>query len=153
MAKRPKAATVDIGLRVKEPLRARIERAAKESGVSMNTAITTLLESAFTRTETIDRMFGSPELRRLAMLWAAVFSDGAHRGAYQEHGGKFDRKLDPKELTDPTTTSYREGAHAVVDALMKGMSSETKKTFIQSLISRSVSDEINAQRKAKGESQ
>jgi hypothetical protein len=152
MTKRPKSATVDIGLRVKEPLRARIERAAKDSGVSMNTAITSLLESAFTREETVDRIFGGPELRRMAMLWVAVFSHGAQLGAYMEHGGKVDRELDPKEFTNPTTSGYREGAHAVVDALMKGMTSETKKLFIESLKGRAASGEINARRSARGES-
>jgi hypothetical protein len=86
------------------------------------------------------------------MLWAAVFSHGARLGAYMEHGGKVDREVDPKEFTNPTTTSYQQGAHAVVDTLMKGMPSETKKLFIQSLIGRAVTDEINERRRAKGES-
>jgi Arc-like DNA binding domain len=152
MTKRPRAATVDIGLRVKEPVRARIERAAKDNGVSMNTEINGRLDSSFTKEDIIDRMFGGPEMRRMAMLWAAVFSHGARLGAYMEHGGKVDREVDPKEFTNPTTTSYQRGADAVVDTLMKGMPSETKKLFIQSLIGRAVTDEINERRRAKGES-
>jgi Arc-like DNA binding domain len=152
MTKRPRAATVDVGLRVKEPVRARIERAAKDNGVSMNTEINGRLDSSFTKEDIIDRMFGGPEMRRMAMLWAAVFSHGARLGAYMEHGGKVDREVDPKEFTNPTTTSYQQGAHAVVDTLMKGMPSETKKLFIQSLIGRAVTDEINERRRAKGES-
>src|SRR5262245_3942187 len=134
MTKRSKAATVDIGLRVKEPVRARIERAAKDSGVSMNAAMNNRVDSSFTRQAVVDRMFGGPEMRRMAMQWAASFYDGARHGAYMEHGGKFDRALDPKEFTNPTTTSYQQGAHAVVDSLLKGMSSEMKKHFFQSLV-------------------
>ena len=152
MMKRPKAATVDIGLRVKEPVRARIERAARDNGVSMNAEINGRLDSSFTREDVFDRMFGGPEMRRMAMLWAASFYHGAQLGAQMEHGGKVDREVDPKELTNPTTTAYQEGAHAVVDALMKGMPSEAKRNFIQSLKSRAVTDEINARRRARGES-
>src|SRR5262249_22520015 len=152
MTKRPKAATVDIGLRVKEPVRARIERAAKDSGVSMNAEINSRLDSSFTKEDIVDRMFGGPELRRMAMLWAAVFSHGARLGAYMEHGGKADHELDPQDFTNPTTSSYREGAHAVVAVLLKGMPSETKKLFIESLKGRAASDEINAPRRARGES-
>jgi hypothetical protein len=150
MTKRSKAATVDIGLRVKEPVRARVERAAKDNGVSMNAEISSRLDSSFAREDVFDRMFGGPEMRRMAMQWAASFYDGARHGAYMEHGGRFDRALDPKEFTNPTTTTYQQGAHAVVDSLLKGVSSEMKKHFFQSLIARHVGQELTELLRAKG---
>jgi len=147
MAKRPKAATVDIGLRVKEPLHARIERAAKDAGVSMNTAITTLLESAFTREETVDRMFGGRELRRMATLWAATFERGA------EFGARLDRKEpDPKEFTNPKTQAYRQGALALLQAVTLGMSADDVVLFIESFKGRFLSNIANKQRKGEDRS-
>ena len=79
MSKRTRAATVDIGLRVKEPMRARIERSAKDRGVSMNAEINDRLETTFTKEELFDRFFGGPEIRRMANLWAAAFGHGARQ--------------------------------------------------------------------------
>jgi hypothetical protein len=44
MTKRPRTAIVQIGLRLPEPLRAHLEKAAKERGVSINAEIVTRLE-------------------------------------------------------------------------------------------------------------
>jgi Arc-like DNA binding domain len=47
MARREKDATVQVGLRVKESLRSKIEKSAKKSGVSMNAEIVRRLEKSF----------------------------------------------------------------------------------------------------------
>ncbi len=49
MAMRPKSATVQLKVRLKEPLRARIEVAAKGNGVSMNAEIGDRLRGSFDR--------------------------------------------------------------------------------------------------------
>jgi Arc-like DNA binding domain len=149
MATRPKAATVDIGLRVKEPMRARIERESKQRGVSMNAEITDRLETSFFKEDMLDRFFGGPEMRRMATVWAAKFAEGARHGAYSEHGPPFDRPLDKKELTDPKTRTYQGGAQALVESLLIGMPYETKVLFWESLRGQIVSDEINARRRAR----
>ena len=53
MAEREKTATVDIKLRLKEPLRARVEAAAAERGVSMNAEMV----------DRLDRSFDQPEMK------------------------------------------------------------------------------------------
>jgi hypothetical protein len=117
----------------------------------MNAEITNRLDTAYTKEELFDRFFGGPEMRRMATLWAAAFAQGAKLGAYLQHGAPFDSPLDQKEITDPTTMSYREGALAVVKALMMGMPTDIAALFIESLKGRFVSDVINTRRRAKGE--
>ena len=48
---RKRSATVDLKVRMKEPLRARLEKAAKENGVSMNVEAVGRLEQSFQRTD------------------------------------------------------------------------------------------------------
>ena len=45
--KRPKTATVDLKVRMKEPLRAKIETSAKKSGISLNAEVVRRIESSF----------------------------------------------------------------------------------------------------------
>jgi hypothetical protein len=47
MTKRSKAATVDLKVRVKEPMRAALERSAKSRGISMNAEMGRRLERSF----------------------------------------------------------------------------------------------------------
>jgi hypothetical protein len=55
VSKRPKSATVQVGLRLKEPLRAKLELEAKANGVSLNAEIVKRLElSLFSREITRD---------------------------------------------------------------------------------------------------
>lgn len=77
MVQRKKTATVDIKIRFKEPLRARIERAAKQRGVSMNAEMTDRLERSFSQ----DDSFGGAELRWFAHLMATAFAIGGQRAA------------------------------------------------------------------------
>ncbi len=45
--KRPRSATVDLKVRMKEPLRARLEKAAKADGISLNAAAVRMIEEGF----------------------------------------------------------------------------------------------------------
>src|SRR4051794_10891857 len=47
MTSREKTATVDLRVRMKEPLRAQIEEAAKERGISLNAEAVARLEQSF----------------------------------------------------------------------------------------------------------
>ncbi len=49
MAMRPKSATVQLKVRLKEPLRARVATAAKGNGVSMSAEIVDRLRESFDR--------------------------------------------------------------------------------------------------------
>jgi hypothetical protein len=73
MAKRSATATAELKVRLREPLRAKVERAAKKHRVSMNAEIVTRLENSFIE---VDR-FGGPDLMRVTFLMAEAF---AHAG-------------------------------------------------------------------------
>jgi hypothetical protein len=152
MTRRPKAATVDIGLRVKEPMRARIERESKQRGVSMNAEITDRLETSFTREDSFDRFFGGPEMRQMATLWAAAFVQGAKFGAYTGHRTSLDKPLDKKEITNPKSKIYQQGALAVLQALTIGMPTDDVALLVESFKGRFMTDLVNERRRAKGES-
>ena len=70
---RAKSATVDLKVRMKEPLRAQIEKAARKAGVSMNADIVGRLERSFIEEENLhwalSRIVGEEALFR-AMLAA-----------------------------------------------------------------------------------
>ncbi len=81
MAQRKKTATVQLKLRMKETLRARIEKTAKAGKVSMNTEILQRLERSF---ETENR-FGGPRATALVeVMGQAMMAAGI--GGYFEFG-------------------------------------------------------------------
>ena len=47
MTKRPKSEVAAVGLRIREPLRARLEQAAKQNGVSLNREMNNRLADSF----------------------------------------------------------------------------------------------------------
>lgn len=81
MAKRAKTDIADVGLRLREALRAQIERAARQRGVSMNAEIVSRLEDSFR----VDDLIGGPEMRDTARLMIASFN--ALGGAYDDFVG------------------------------------------------------------------
>jgi hypothetical protein len=146
MAKRSKTAKADIKIRLLEGLRSKIERMAKRRGVSMNAEMIERLESAYALEEnfnrivdrTLDRIFGGPELRRMAAQWAITFQYGA------EFGARLDGKdPDPKEFTDPRTRSYREGTLELLRSLTLGMPPKDLELFIEQFKGRVLSDIAN----------
>jgi Arc-like DNA binding domain len=70
MSERPQTAFAHLKVRMKEPLRAALEGAAKERGVSMNAEVVRRIEQSFRQ----DQQFGDPELSRLAFTLAAYFA-------------------------------------------------------------------------------
>jgi Arc-like DNA binding dprotein len=87
MGKREKAATVDIGLRTKEALRARLEKAAHRSGRSMNAEIVERLEQSFSREAEASRLFdaffgGADFFGLLKLVSSAMQEAGRSAGFY-----------------------------------------------------------------------
>lgn len=73
MARRKKSATVQLAARMKEPLRARLERAAKARGVSMNAELNRRLEESLTKEEAQIAEFGGEHIyKNMKMLALAV---------------------------------------------------------------------------------
>lgn len=70
---RKKSATIDLKVRMKEPLRAKLERAAKSRGVSLNAETVDRVERSFLAQDANHDVFGSKEayeLLRLLSMWA-----------------------------------------------------------------------------------
>ena len=85
MVKRSKTAVVQTGLRIREPLRIHLEKAAKDRGVSLNTEINDRLERSMEH-------FGLlPEILTLAYgeRWARFFVEAHKNGLLRlRHGDK-----------------------------------------------------------------
>lgn len=62
MAKRSKTAIANLKVRLRESLRAKIERAAKSRGVSMNAEMVDRVDESFEKEAEIERLFGSDEV-------------------------------------------------------------------------------------------
>ena len=87
MAQRKKTATVQLKVRMKEPLRGQLEKAAKDRGVSLNAEIGKRLEQSFD----IENRFGGPQLLELIEMIASVMrSTGEHAG-FTESGNLTNR--------------------------------------------------------------
>lgn len=69
---RKKSDTVQLKVRMKEPLRARLEKAAKARGVSLNTEAVERMERSFQREETKFEEFGGKAKFNLCRLFAVT---------------------------------------------------------------------------------
>jgi hypothetical protein len=72
MSEREEAATVQLKVRMKEPLRANLEEAARRRGVSMNAETVHRLERSFEQDQRIEDVFGNRDLFGLLRAVAAV---------------------------------------------------------------------------------
>ncbi len=82
MVRRSKAATVDLRLRLKEPLRAAIERAARENGVSMNSEMVRHLERSIHRNDGL----GGPRVAAIVEVMATAMRSTGEHGAFAATG-------------------------------------------------------------------
>ncbi len=73
---RKKSATIDLKVRMKEPLRAQIEKAAKQAGISMNAEIVSRLQRSFGEEENLrwafSQMFRDEALFQILRSVASV---------------------------------------------------------------------------------
>ena len=104
MNPRPKTALAGMKIRLREPLRARLESAAKRSGTSLNKELVARLEQSFTK----DAAFGGSDIRHMAMLMASAFALNGSRRAEE-------KSLD-RWTGDPDC--FLAGMLGVMDALM-----------------------------------
>lgn len=72
MPRREQSETVQVGLRMKEPLRLALEKASRNRGVSMNAEIVARLERSFEHDQRIEDVFGSADLFGLMKAVASV---------------------------------------------------------------------------------
>ena len=82
MVRRSKAATVELKLRLKEPLRAAINRAAHENGMSMNTDMVRRLERSIHR----DDGLGGPRVATIVEAMASAMRSAGEHGAFAATG-------------------------------------------------------------------
>ena len=77
MAKRGKAARAQLPIRIPEALRARIEKAAKSGGISMNAEIVARIEASFAKEDAV----GGREMLPWVQTMTGAFARGGQRGA------------------------------------------------------------------------
>jgi hypothetical protein len=109
MDERPQSATVDLKVRMKEPLRVSLETAAKARGVSMNAEAVARLERSFSE----ESAFGGPDLRDAVFSMVAAFAYNGERAAQAEGHPEWTAR---DWLADPDC--YREAMLAAMESLL-----------------------------------
>lgn len=112
MAKREQSDTVQLNLRIKEPIRQKIEESAREHGVSMNAEMVDRLEKSFELQRNIEDIFGSSQIFGIMKIIASTMNEIGKHGYYLSN-----RKLDDGDrwLRDPF--AYDEALGAVTTVL------------------------------------
>jgi hypothetical protein len=83
--KRETKATVDIKIRMREPLRGLIERAAKGNSVSMNAEMVARLEKTFADDRQIDAVYGGAPALAIAKLIGVIIELMSGPGGRSDH--------------------------------------------------------------------
>jgi hypothetical protein len=109
MKKRSKIATVHISTRMREPLRAKLETAAKARGVSLNTELVERLNRTFS--SAIENALGGADVRPIVLHMIAAFRTAGETMARDK--GLADWIADPE--------CYLAAVSGVTDALLAGM--------------------------------
>ncbi len=104
MPEREPTAVVQLKVRMREPLRARIDDAAQRRGVSMNAEIVERLERSF--------LIQDPTVESIARMMAIAFLRGGQRGA---KAVQHPRWAPEKWIDDPKC--FRAAGTAVIEAL------------------------------------
>jgi hypothetical protein len=86
MSNRAQSDTAQFNWRMREPIRAALEAAAKKRGISINQEITRRIEASFTEERTeerrINEAFGNAEIFGLLKVVASAFVEGGRMGAH-----------------------------------------------------------------------
>ena len=104
MTARPKTAVAGMKIRLREPLRAKLEAAAKKKGISLNKELTFRVEQTFIK----DDALGGVDARQIALAMAAAFTLAASRKGKETMAKDF--------ANDPA--SYLAGIQSVIGELM-----------------------------------
>ena len=109
MPPRKQNTTVDLKVRMKEPLRAKVEKAAKRRGVSMNAEAVDRLERSFDKED----VWGGADLLEMTHLMSGAFARGGKLGAHSRKHAEWS----PSEwINDPFC--YLAAIASVRDALV-----------------------------------
>jgi hypothetical protein len=108
MSGRAETATIQLKVRTKEPLRAALEQAAGQRGISLNSEIVRRLDRSFAD----DERFGGSEMLAVVNMLAGAFLRGLQLGASAQQHPEW---TTAQQLADPLC--YRAAAYAVADAL------------------------------------
>lgn len=141
MPKRREDATIELKVRMKEPLRRQIEHAAKDRGISMNAEAVSRLERSFDAAnlvrEAVDHALGGPDLRGMALSMITAFASAGQRSAGAD--------VPPRQWMQQPD-AYRAAVVGVLDALLKEMpeaSDEQTALMIESLKGRLLTRILN----------
>jgi hypothetical protein len=99
---REAAATVDIKIRMKEPLRAKIEEAAKNHGVSMNAEMVSRLNNSFTEEQTL----GGPSLLSLFLAAADIARSQSYAAGLNQEDFLKAKWVENPELVDRIADNF-----------------------------------------------
>jgi hypothetical protein len=141
LVKRDRTAVADVKTRLREPLRAKLERAARDHGVSMNAEIVGRLERSFAR----DEEFGGLQGRERAHMALSAFNTAGAQWAR-------DRGVSDAWENDPEC--YLTAALAAAETLMisapEGLDLPTLSLHVGSLKSRLMTRIINRPKRKGG---
>ena len=110
--KRDVADTVQLKIRVKEPLREQIEQSARERGLSLSAEIVDRLEKSFERQMSIQDIFGSNQVFEIMKIIASTMNVIGRTAYYQGN-----RVLDANSLWLSDPHAYNEAFEAAVTVL------------------------------------
>jgi hypothetical protein len=129
MVRRQKTDRVQLPIRLRESLRADLEKAAKQAKHSLNAEVVDRLE----RSVRDELVFGGPEVRGISYLMASAFY---HTGRNSSGGKKID-----EWIYDPDI--YRAAIVGVVDALVSGLPDHSQRLFIEAVTRRILTRQAN----------
>jgi hypothetical protein len=115
MDERSESDTVQLKVRMKEPLRAALEEAARQRGVSLNSEVVRRLERSFEQEQRLEDVFGGIDVYRLMRVIAAIMdSAGSTALLYKPPPGFVDAR-EARWPADPY--AYDQALQAGVHAL------------------------------------
>lgn len=124
MVQRKKSATVDVGLRVKEPMRAALDRSAKKRGISLNAEIVDRLERSLHE----DQNLSGPKAARIAHMMSSMFGYTGSVEARARFGHAWN---DDRWVDDPDC--YTRAAAGVVSTLASMVPGDHRKELVRFL--------------------
>jgi hypothetical protein len=115
MAPRHQAMTVQFKVRMKEPLRADLEEAARLRGVSMNAEIVARLEQSFEQKQRLEDVFGGMVVYRLMRVIAAIMDSAGSMALLYKPAADSGDAREARWTADPY--AYDQALQAGVHAL------------------------------------
>jgi Arc-like DNA binding dprotein len=115
MAARDKATTVQLKVRMKEPLRAKLEEMAHRHGISMNAEIVARLEQSFEHQQRLEDVFGGILVYRLVRMVGAIMDSAGSTALLYRPSSRVAEDPDLRWGGDPY--AYDQALQAAIYAL------------------------------------